>query len=886
MISSRLVRLGASILLSIGMAVVMPSGAIGAARAVTPVAPPAVQVLQPASGANPVSAARPDCMPPGWNPALPFPGCHQQVGSTPRTITHRARTAATTGTRTISGKVTGIGGAAVGGINVEILAGYMDSVGSTVTAADGTYSVSGLDNGSYTVYFLDPNDVYLYGYYATGGVTVTYWLATPVSVATSDAANINIQLDPGYYIRGTVTGNGGLPLAGIEVSNTCIVGNEGPLYYCNGTTTAANGTYALHESTGTYSVSFWDNSGTYLSGYYDSGAAGQFTTDMSQATEVELTTSDIGGINVQMITGFVLSGTITGPGGAQVADESVVLRINGTIYFSSVVASSIGTYSIRVAAGTYSVCFVDSQGHYVNGCYNSSAAGHLTPHQGLATLVNVTADLSGLNVELGTGTFIHGTISGIAGPLPNAQVEVVSNDYMDYGVGTTASDGTYTIDVTPGVYFVYAYDFTGSYQAGYYSTTGTVSQEGSATRLTVGSTDLAGINLQLPLYPATYQAVAPSRILDTRSGLGISGALSSHHARGFQVTGYHPEADLYIPPGATAVTGNLTVTQQSAAGFLYLGPNAMDNPTSSTVNFPVGDDRANAVTVALANDGTLSVTYAAPSLGPTAQVILDVTGYFTPDSSGSTYHAVAPTRMLDSRDGTGGLRGAFGSHVARAFHVTGGSAIPTNAIAVTGNLTVTSQTSLGFLYVGPDQANNPTSSTLNFPKADDRANGVTVALGTGGVLWVTYAAPTLSATADVIFDVTGYFTPDTSGASFVPVAPKRLLDSRNGTGATIFSSHVAQGFQVRGTGVVPVEAVAVTGNVTVTQQARDGFVYVGPFSANDPTSSTLNFPVGDDRANAVDVAVNNNDRLYVTYAAPVTGPTAQVIFDVTGYFVP
>jgi hypothetical protein len=56
----------------------------------------------------------------------------------------------------------------------------------------------------------------------------------------------------------------------------------------------------------------------------------------------------------------------------------------------------------------------------------------------------------------------------------------------------------------------------------------------------------------------------------------------------------------------------------------------MDNPTSSTLNFPVGDERANAVTVALGAGGTLSVTYAAPTWGPATQVIFDVTGYFVP----------------------------------------------------------------------------------------------------------------------------------------------------------------------------------------------------------------------------------------------------------------
>jgi hypothetical protein len=124
---------------------------------------------------------------------------------------------------------------------------------------------------------------------------------------------------------------------------------------------------------------------------------------------------------------------------------------------------------------------------------------------------------------------------------------------------------------------------------------------------------------------ATYHALTPARILDTRYGTGLSGAFSSHVARTFTVRGHGN-----VPANATAVTGNLTVTQQTSLGFLFAGPIAMNNPTSSTLNFPMNDDRANAVTVALSSSGTLSITYAAATSGPTAQVIFDVTGYFTP----------------------------------------------------------------------------------------------------------------------------------------------------------------------------------------------------------------------------------------------------------------
>jgi outer membrane protein assembly factor BamB len=128
-------------------------------------------------------------------------------------------------------------------------------------------------------------------------------------------------------------------------------------------------------------------------------------------------------------------------------------------------------------------------------------------------------------------------------------------------------------------------------------------------------------------------------------------------------------------------------------------------------------------------------------------------------SARSTFHALTPARILDTRNGTGGISGAIGSHAARTFGVTGHGGVPTGATAVTGNLTVTGQTSNGYLFIGPNPTDNPTSSTLNFPVGDDRANAVTVALGSGGALSVTLVSPTAGQRAYVIFDVTGYFTP-------------------------------------------------------------------------------------------------------------------------------
>jgi hypothetical protein len=162
--------------------------------------------------------------------------------------------------------------------------------------------------------------------------------------------------------------------------------------------------------------------------------------------------------------------------------------------------------------------------------------------------------------------------------------------------------------------------------------------------------------------------------------------------------------------------------------------------------------------VALADPGIVGITFVASAGAATAHVVFDVTGYFTEMSSGSTFVALDPiARVLDTRNGTGGLSGPFSSHSAREFHVSGVGVISANAMV--GNLTVTSQTSNGYLYIGPAPVNNPTSSTLNFPVADDRANGVTVATGAGGALSITFVAPYPGPTAYAIFDVTGYYMP-------------------------------------------------------------------------------------------------------------------------------
>jgi len=82
-----------------------------------------------------------------------------------------------------------------------------------------------------------------------------------------------------------------------------------------------------------------------------------------------------------------------------------------------------------------------------------------------------------------------------------------------------------------------------------------------------------------------------------------------------------------ISLAATAITGNLTITGQTAGGYGSITPNPVANPATSTINFPLGDTRANGVTVPLNVDGELAIVYKAGA-GKKTHMIVDVTGYF------------------------------------------------------------------------------------------------------------------------------------------------------------------------------------------------------------------------------------------------------------------
>jgi hypothetical protein len=378
---------------------------------------------------------------------------------------------------------------------------------------------------------------------------------------------------------------------------------------------------------------------------------------------------------------------------------------------------------------------------------------------------------------------------------------------------------------------------------------------------------------------AGYTPLAPVRVLDTRFGIGLTGAFVSNTSRTFAVANTNG-----IPKEATAITGNLTVTGQTAAGYVSLSPTATNSPSSSTINFPLGDTRANNVTIALAADGSLSAIYKA-SGGKHVSVILDVTGYFEA-GTGQGYFPLPATRILDTRSDP--TVHSFVANTPQSFMVQGILGIDPAATAITANLTITGQTKAGYVSLTPAPDAAPLTSTINFPLSDVRANGLTIPINSDGTVSAVYKAKA-GGKVDIVIDVTGYYKVGGGGLLFHPLNPGRRVDTRLpvGLGGYLNGLSGIQGttprmVEIAGHFGVPAAAAAITGNLTIVGQTAAGYVSITDTSVVPPPSSTINFPRTDIRANGITSTLGSGDAWFVYQAS--TGKGTQLILDITGYF--
>ncbi|MCU1393738.1 MAG: hypothetical protein JWM34_2166 [Ilumatobacteraceae bacterium] len=367
---------------------------------------------------------------------------------------------------------------------------------------------------------------------------------------------------------------------------------------------------------------------------------------------------------------------------------------------------------------------------------------------------------------------------------------------------------------------------------------------------------------------ASYQPVTPCRLADTRNGAtpGVD-AIDGSTVR-IQVTGR-----CGVATSATAVAVSIAVADTRADGFAAITPAGVPGETS-TVNWVAGEVRSASTIVQLSAGGAVDVRVSAGL--DAADVIVDVNGAWSPVTGTGTATAgrivtVDARRILDTRLRVSRVPAGGVVTVDRAT-----LGVPTDAIAVTGTLTSTGGANAGYLTAYPAGTPTPLASNVNTDApGQDRASGVIVALGAGGLS--IYAG---AATTDILFDVTGYVTGPASAAStnglLVPVNPTRVLDTRTSTHpvTTAAVTDIAAAFPGAPIG-------AVIGTITAVDGDHPGFASAASTSATggEATTSMVNWPGGHGAVAAMMVQpLPSGGQLAIQGSTP-----SSFILDVTAY---
>ena len=320
------------------------------------------------------------------------------------------------GTGTITGTVRGPGGSLLAGVSVYASG---PSWGQATSAADGTYTITGLTAGSYRL-----------GAVGSGWGTQYYNNTANVNEATTvtvmsgfTTPGIDFNLVVGGSITGTVRGPGGTPVANIAVST------EGASSLLD-VYSDENGTYTITGLQPGNHVVYARGNGLLVMQYYNNA------TSSNDATPVSVVS---GGTTSGIDFNLVVGGTITG-----------IVLANGSPLANASVSTQYG-YATTDEYGIYTIT-----GHPV-GSYTVSASGNgwvrqyynLVHSYQSATAVAVTSGgtTPNINFNLVAGGTISGTVKGPVGqPLPN--IFVSASDTGGLGLGMSAAsdaDGTYTI---------------------------------------------------------------------------------------------------------------------------------------------------------------------------------------------------------------------------------------------------------------------------------------------------------------------------------------------------------------------------------------------------------------------------------------------------------
>lgn len=300
--------------------------------------------------------------------------------------------------------------------------GSVFSAGCATTDGSGHYLLGGLPPGSYAVDFNAGSEPasrdYLGEYYddiANAGE------ATPVEVtAGATSAAIDAKLEKGARISGTVTDEGGKPVAGVMVCAEVAKPrrNFGPC-----ASSGADGTYTIHRvRSGNYRVGFFPGpfSGNYLDQYYDDQPSRKLAQTIAAAAP-----ATVAGVDATLHPGGQIEGTITDGLTANPLQNAraCAVEIGAEGGERCAQTSASGTYAIgSLPTGTFEVIFSGGPGN--PGSASERYDSQPIDDSGTPVVVTAGATVTGIDGDLPRGGSVRGTVTAEVSGLPIESIEV------------------------------------------------------------------------------------------------------------------------------------------------------------------------------------------------------------------------------------------------------------------------------------------------------------------------------------------------------------------------------------------------------------------------------------------------------------------------------
>lgn len=270
------------------------------------------------------------------------------------------------------------------------------------------------------------------------------------------------------------------------------------------------------------------------------------------------------------------------------------------------------------------------------------------------------------------------------------------------------------------------------------------------------------------------------------------------------------------------------------------------------------------------------------------------------------YQSVSPSRLVDTRNGTGLPTGKIAAGGTVTIQIGGKASIPTSGVAaVAVNVNAVSPTASGRLIVWATGATRPNISSVNFVSGRSATALVATRLSSSGAFSV-YNSSTKP--LDLVVDVSGYWAAGsvTSAGAFVPVTPTRSLDTRSAVGSPT-RTDIGDGgsawtlsWLVAGRAAVPADASAVVASLTVTNVGGPGTIvahedtnrfspgvpwYLSGGSSDVPPPATgLAYSTGVPATELVTIPLSAAGRAELdVLMEQAASPAVDVLVDVVGY---